>query len=326
MSEDQTKPGETVSAAASKTAEHERAPQAFTDRITADGSSGRRVEAGRYRLIASWACPWAHRVILTRSLLGLQEAIPLAIVDPVQEFLDGDYQWVFSEEHGGPGGKDPVLGVHALREVYWAARPDYTGGISVPALVDVASGHLVSNDFEQLTRDLNSEWRQLARPDAPDIYPEALRADIDAVAQEIYQDVNVGVYRAGFAKSQATYDRAVDALFTRLDALEERLSTSRYLVGEQITEADLRLWPTLIRFDPVYHGHFKCNIRRISDYPALWGYTRDLYQTPGFTETVDFEHIKRHYYYTHEMVNPGRIIARGPDPAELLTPHGREKL
>ncbi|MER5637828.1 glutathione S-transferase C-terminal domain-containing protein [Kitasatospora sp. NPDC002227] len=315
MSTDQAKPRE-----------HERVPQHFTARITADGSSGWPVEAGKYRLIASWACPWAHRVILTRSLMGLQEAIPLAIVDPVQEMIDGEYHWVFSEEHGGPGGKDPVLGIHALREAYFKAEPGYTGGVSVPGLVDVASGKLVSNDFERLTLDLNTEWKALHREGAPDIYPEALRPEIDAVAKEIYQDVNVGVYRAGFAKTQATYDRAVKALFARLDALEERLSTRRYLVGDQITEADLRLWPTLIRFDPVYHGHFKCNIRQIRDYPALWGYTRDLYQTPGFSETVNFEHVKRHYYATHDFVNPTRIVAHGPDPELLLTPHGRESL
>ncbi|WP_441251446.1 glutathione S-transferase family protein [Kitasatospora sp. McL0602] len=306
--------------------EHVRVPQHFTARITADGRDGWPVEAGRYRLVASWACPWAHRVILTRSLMGLEEAIPLAITDSAQEMIDGEYHWVFSEENGNPGGKDEVLGIHALREAYLRAEPDYTGGVSVPALVDVASGKLVSNDFERLTLDLNTEWKALHREGAPDIYPEPLREEIDAVGREIYQDVNVGVYRAGFAKTQATYDRAVTALFARLDALEERLTTRRYLVGDQITEADIRLWPTLIRFDMVYHGHFKCNIRQIREYPALWGYIRDLYQTPGFAETVNFDHIRRHYYYTHDMVNPTRIVAHGPDPALFRTPHGREAL
>lgn len=306
--------------------EHVRVPQHFTSRVTADGRDGWPVEAGRYRLIVSWACPWAHRVVITRRLMGLEEAIPLAVTDCVQEMMDGDYQWVFSEENGNPGGLDPVLGIHALREAYLKAEPDYQGGISVPGLVDVASGKLVSNDFDRLTVDLNSEWKALHRPGAPDIYPEPLRAEIDELAQDIYRDVNSGVYRAGFAKTQQTYDRAVRTLFNRLDLLEERLTTRRYLVGDTVTEADIRLWPTLVRFDAVYHGHFKCNIRQLREYPALWGYTRDLFQTPGFGDTVNFDHILRHYYYVHDYVNPTRIVAHGPDPALMLTPHGREHL
>jgi putative glutathione S-transferase len=264
--------------------------------------------------------------VITRRLLGLEGAISLAVADPVQEVIEDDYHWVFTEETGSPGGLDPVLGIHALREAYLAAEPDYTGGVSVPGLVDIPSGRLVSNDFAQLTLDLGSEWGPLHRPGAPDLYPEPLRAEIDALVEEIYRDVNSAVYRAGFAPRQEFYDRAVTALFDRLDALEERLSTRRYLVGDSITEADVRLWPTLVRFDAVYHGHFKCNIRKLSEYPALWGYTRDLFQTPGFGDTVHFDDIRRHYYHVHHMINPTRIVARGPDPAGFLGAHGREQL
>jgi putative glutathione S-transferase len=303
-----------------------RAPQHFRTRITADGREGLPVEAARYRLVVSLACPWAHRVLITRRLLGLEDAISLAVVDPVQEWVDGEYQWVFTEETGSPEGRDPVLGIHELREAYLAAEPEYAGGVSVPALVDTTTGRVVSNDFAGLTLDLGTEWRALHRPGAPDLYPEPLREEIDALSAEIYHDVNNGVYRAGFAQAQEFYDRAVTALFRRLDLLEERLAGRRYLLGDALTEADVRLWPTLIRFDAVYHGHFKCNIRKLSEYPALWAYTRDLFQTPGFGDTVNFDHIRRHYYQVHHMINPSRIVAHGPDPALLLTPHGREAL
>ncbi|RAG83030.1 glutathione S-transferase family protein [Streptacidiphilus pinicola] len=306
--------------------EHKRAPLHFRTRITADGREGLPVEAGRYRLVVSLACPWANRLLIARRLFGLEQAIPVAVTDPVQEMIEGDYHWVFSEANGDPDGRDRVLGIHALREAYLAAEPDYTGGVSVPAVVDTTTGHLVSNDFPNLTLDLGSEWRALHRPGAPDLYPAHLREEIDTVAEEVYQEVNCGVYHAGFAQSQEVYDRAVTKLFRRLDLLEQRLSTRRYLVGDRLTEADVRLWVTLIRFDPVYHGHFKCNIRKLAEYPALWGYTRDLFQTPGFGDTIDFEHIQRHYYATHDMINPTRIVAHGPDPALLLTPHGREAL
>ncbi|MFJ8040398.1 glutathione S-transferase family protein [Kitasatospora sp. NPDC096147] len=304
--------------------EHVRAPQHFTTRLTSDGREGRPVEAGRYRLVVSRACPWAHRVVLVRELFGLQDAITLAVTDPVQEMIDGEYHWVFSERNGDPDGRDAVLGIHALREAYLAAEPDYTGGVSVPGLVDTRTGHLVSNDFENLTLDLATEWKDLqTATEVPDLYPEHLRAEIDALNAVVYDEVNVQVYRAGFAPTQEVYDRAVVSLFHRLDRLEERLREQRFLLGAEYTEADLRLWTTLVRFDMVYHGHFKCNVRKLTEYPALWGYTRDLYQTPGFAETVDFDHIKRHYYATHEHLNPTRIVAIGPDPEIFLTPHGR---
>ncbi|MFF5444595.1 glutathione S-transferase family protein [Streptomyces sp. NPDC012888] len=308
------------------TREHVRAKQHFTARVTADAADGWPVQAGRYRLVINRGCPWAHRVVLARQLLGLGRAVSLAETDPVRELIDGDFHWVFSEETGSPGGVDPVLGIHALREAYLAADPAYTGGVSVPALVDVRTGGLVSNDYDGLLTDFATEWRPLHADDAPDLYPEALREEIAQVSEELHLDVNDGVYKAGFAPSQESYDGAVARLFARLDRIEERLSGRRYLVGDHLTVADLRLWPTLIRFDPVYHGLFKCNVRRIRDYPALWGYTRDLYQTPGFAETVNFAQIKRSYYYGIPGINPTRIVPAGPDESELLTPHDRALL
>ncbi|GAA3032266.1 glutathione S-transferase C-terminal domain-containing protein [Kitasatospora albolonga] len=309
----------------SEAKEHVRAPQHFTTRLTADGSGDGDVkaEADRYRLVVSRACPWAHRVVITRELMGLQDVISLAVTDPVQEMIEGEYHWVFTEENGDAGGVDEVLGIHALREAYLAAEPDYTGGVSVPGLVDTRTGFLVNNDFANLTLDLGTEWKQWQREGAPDLYPEHLRAEIDAINEIVYEEVNTQVYRAGFSPNQAFYDQAVRVLFRRLDALEERLREQRYLVGDAFTEADIRLWTTLVRFDAVYHGHFKCNIRKLSEYPALWAYARDLFQTPGFGETVDFEHIRRHYYATHDNINPTRVVAVGPDPELWLTPHGR---
>jgi putative glutathione S-transferase len=308
------------------TRELERDPMRFTDRITADARDGWPVEAGRYRLVISRACPWAHRVVIVRRLMGLDDAISLAVTDPIQEIIDGDYHWVFTAGTGSPGDLDPVLGVHALRDSYLARDPGYTDGVSVPGLVDVPSGHLVSNDFGRLTLDLGSEWSALVREGAPELYPDALRDEIDAINEDVYRDVNNGVYRAGFAPTQESYDRTVTALFTRLDALEARLTRQRFLMGESITEADIRLFATLVRFDAVYHGHFKCNIRKLIEYPALWAYARDLFQTPGFGDTVDFDHIRRHYYYVHAAINPTRIVAAGPSPAGWLTPHFREEL
>lgn len=303
-----------------------RDPMAFTDRITSDARDGWPVEAGRYRLVINRACPWAHRVVIVRRLMGLDDAISLAVTDPIQETIDDDYHWVFTSATGSPGNLDPVLGIHALREAYLAARPDYTGGVSVPGLVDVPTGHLVSNDYGQLTLDLGTEWTDLQREGAPELYPERMRDEIDALNEDIYRDLNNGVYRAGFAPTQASYDRTVTALFARLDALEDRLTRQRFLLGDTITEADIRLFPTLVRFDPVYHGHFKCNIRKLIEYPALWGYARDLFQTPGFGDTVNFDHIRRHYYWVHNAINPTRVVAAGPDPANWLSQHHREEL
>ncbi|MFG3660773.1 glutathione S-transferase family protein [Streptomyces sp. NPDC047706] len=308
------------------TREHTRAPQHFRARVRADGAEGWPAEPGRYRLVVNRGCPWSHRVVLARRLLGLDGAVQLAETDPVRELIGGDHHWVFSEETGSPDGVDPVLGIHALREAYLATEPGYTGGVTVPALVDIPSGRVVSNDFDQLLLDFATQWRPEHRAGAPDLYPAHLRDEIEALSEQMHADLNDGVYRAGFAPSQQSYEQAVSRLFACLDLLEERLSTRRYLVGDTVTVADLRLWPTLIRFDAVYHGLFKCNLRRVRDCPALWGYTRDLYQTPGFAQTVDFAHIKRSYYYGMPGINPTRIVPAGPDEAELGTAHDREHL
>ena len=297
----------------------ERAPNHFADRITADGSSGWPVEAGRYRLVVSRACPWASRAVIVRRLLGLESALSMGITDPIQD----ERSWRFTLD---PEDRDPVLGIHFLSESYYAREPEYTGGISVPALVDVASGKLVSNDYPQITLDLETEWTALHRKGAPDLYPEPLRAEIDGVNEAVFRDVNNGVYMAGFATRQRAYERVAHRLFDRLDALAERLSTRRYLVGDTITEADIRLFVTLVRFDVVYHGHFKCNRYKIAESPVLWAYARDLFQTPGFGDTVDFDHITRHYYEVHRNINPTGIVPIGPDLRLWLTPHGREAL
>ncbi|MFF2920885.1 glutathione S-transferase family protein [Streptomyces celluloflavus] len=291
----------------------------FADRITADGRDGWPVEAGRYRLVASRACPWASRAVISRRLLGLEDALSLAIVDPIQD----DRSWRFTLD---PGGRDPVLGIRFLSEAYDARERDYPGGVSVPAIVDVPSGKLVTNDFQQITLDLATEWSALHRPGAPDLYPEARRAEIDEVIADNYRDLNNGVYRAGFAAQQSEYEDAYRDVFRRLDLLSERLAQRRYLVGDTITEADIRLFTTLVRFDAVYHGHFKCNRFKLAEDPVLWSYTKDLYQTPGFGDTVDFHHIKQHYYRVHTGINPTGIVPLGPDLASWLTPHYREEL
>ncbi|MGI8879673.1 MAG: glutathione S-transferase family protein [Jatrophihabitans sp.] len=304
----------------------ERTGRPFADRITADGRDGWPVEAGRYRLVISRACPWASRVAVARRLLGLEEALPQAVVAPVQEEVEDTKQWAFTEATGSPGGRDPVLDIHLIREAYRARREQYPGGESVPIIVDVPSGQLVTNDFDRINLDLETEWSALHRPGAPELYPEALRDEIDSVNADVFRDVNNGVYKSGFTRNQAHYADAVATLFARLDALEVRLADHRYLVGDTITEADIRLFVTLVRFDAVYHGHFKCNVRKLIEYPALWAYSRDLYQTPGFGDTVDLVHIRQHYYIVQDSVNPSRIVAVGPDPAQWLIPHHRDKL
>jgi putative glutathione S-transferase len=291
----------------------------FADRITEDGRDGWPVEPGRYRLVVSKACPWASRSLVSRRLLGLEDALSLAVADPVQD----DRSWRFTLD---PGGKDPVLGIRYLAEAYDAREKDCPGGVSVPAVVDVPSGRLVTNDYQRITLDLATQWRSLHRPGAPDLYPEALREEIDAVMDEIYRDLNNGVYRAGFATDQQEYEEAYADVFRRLDAVSERLRDQRYLVGDSITEADIRLFTTLVRFDAVYHGHFKCNRYKVAENEVLWAYLRDLYQTPGFGDTVDFDHIKRHYYTVHTGINPTRIVPAGPDLSGLTTPHHRERL
>ncbi|MEU2988971.1 glutathione S-transferase family protein [Streptomyces griseoincarnatus] len=296
-----------------------RSPAHFQDRITADGRDGWPVEDGRYRLVVSRACPWASRTLVSRRLLGLEDAVSLAVADPVQD----DRSWRFTLD---PDGRDPVLGIRYLSEAYDRRETDYPGGVSVPAVVDVPSGKLVTNDYQQITLDFATEWTALHREGAPDLYPEKLRDEIDAVMDDVFRDVNNGVYRAGFATGQEEYEAAFTRLFRRLESLERRLERQRYLVGDTITEADIRLFTTLVRFDPVYHGHFKCNLWKLTESQVLWAYVRDLYQTPGFGDTVDFDHIKRHYYQVHTGINPSGIVPLGPGLSGWTTPHHREEL
>jgi putative glutathione S-transferase len=295
-----------------------RKPVAMDKRITADGSSGWPVQADRYRLIIARACPWANRSAIVRRLLGLEPVLSMGIAGPLHD----ERSWRF---HLDPDNRDPVLGIEYLGEAYRAADPDFADGITVPAVVEVASGKVVTNGFAQLTLDLSTEWRAYHRAGAPDLYPEAHRAEIDEINELVYHDVNNGVYKCGFAGSQEAYEDSYHALFSRLDALSERLATRRYLVGDTITEADIRLWVTLVRFDAAYHGHFKCNRAKLTEMPVLWAYARDLFQTPGFGDTIDFEQIKQHYYGVHRSINPSGIVPLGPDVTGWLTPHGREQ-
>jgi putative glutathione S-transferase len=299
--------------------EYNRDSTYILDRITADGSGQWPVEAGRYRLVAARACPWANRAVIVRRLLGLEPAISLGLCGPTHD----ERSWTFDLD---PGGRDPVLGYERLQEAFLARFPDYERGITVPAIVDVPSKRVVTNDFAQMTLDFSTEWTAHHRDGAPDLYPERLRDEMAEVMQRVYTEVNNGVYRCGFAGSQNSYDKAYDRLFTALDWLEDRLSDQRYLMGATITEADVRLFTTLARFDAVYHGHFKTNRQKLIEFPALWAYARDLFQTPGFGDTTDFPQIKEHYYVVHADINPTQVIPKGPDTSNWLTPHGRESL
>ncbi|MDX6254938.1 MAG: glutathionyl-hydroquinone reductase [Frankiales bacterium] len=299
--------------------EYTRDMNYITTRITQDGRDGYPVEPGRYRLVAARACPWANRAVIVRRLLGLEAVLSMGICGPTHDARS----WTFDLD---PGGRDPVLGIERLQEAYFARFPDYQRGITVPAIVDIPTGQVVTNDFAQITLDLSTQWSDHHRSGAPDLYPEHRREEIDAVNAWIFRDVNNGVYRAGFAGSQQSYDKAYTRLFAALDELSDRLAAQRFLVGDTLTEADVRLFTTLARFDPVYHGHFKCNRSKLTEMPVLWAYARDLFQTPGFGDTIDFSHIKEHYYVVHKVINPSGIVPLGPDLRNWLEPHGREAL
>jgi putative glutathione S-transferase len=291
-----------------------RSTTSFRDWVTADGSSVFPAEAGRYHLYISWACPWAHRTAMMRTLKGLEDAISLSSVDPFM----GDDGWMFSDEY-----PDSLNGAKYLREIYTAAAPDYTGRVTTPVLWDKERNVIVNNESRDLIRILDTEFESVSTTNL-DLCPLDLRDEIETTIDAIYEPVNNGVYKSGFASKQEVYEEAVTELFEALDHWDDVLGSQRYLCGDRLTEADICLFTTLIRFDVVYHGHFKCNVRRIVDYPNLSGYLRDIYQIPGIAETVYLDDIKRHYYTSHESVNPTRIVPVGPD-IDLNAPHDRER-
>lgn len=278
------------------------------------------IEAGRYRLIWSPACPWAHRSVIVRKLLGLESVISLGTLDPVRPNVDRT-DWAFTLDEDE---KDPVLKIHYLSEAYLKADPDYKGRFTVPAVIDLTTGAVVNNDYFNLTRYWEVEWKAFHKQGAPDLYPEELREDIDELNDILFHEINNGVYKAGFARSQDAYEEAYHLVFDRLDWLEERLGKSRYLFGNQITESDIRLYVTLARFDLAYYNGFFLNRNLISDFPNLWAYARDLYQQPAFGETTDFEGIKKHYHLCAVSNNPFGIVPAGPDLSGWNVPHGRE--
>ncbi|WP_318421663.1 glutathione S-transferase family protein [Photobacterium leiognathi] len=300
----------------------ERKASSFRNWITKDGSAGITGEVGfkaepnRYHLYVSLACPWAHRAIIYRQLKGLDSMIPMSVVNAYM----GENGWNF--EAGDGVVADPIFNAQFLHQIYTQADPDYTGRVTVPVLWDKHKQTIVSNESADIIRMLNSAFDDVGAVKG-DFYPQALRQQIDELNDFVYANINNGVYRAGFATTQEAYDEAVIALFDALEVIEQRLSTQRYLLGEHITEADWRLFTTLVRFDAVYVGHFKCNLKRIVDFPHLWGYVRDLYQVEGIAQTVDIDYIKAHYYGSHETINPTRIIPKGPE-LDFLSPHHRK--
>lgn len=299
-----------------------RSEAAFRNWITADGSAGPsgeggfKAEAGRYHLYVSLACPWAHRALVFRALKGLTDLIDVSVVHP-DMLGDG---WTFDTDFDGATG-DMLYGLPFARDVYLKAKPDMSGRVTVPILWDKERETIVSNESSEIIRMFNSAFDGITG-DTQDFWPEDLRKAIEPVNARIYDTVNNGVYKAGFATTQEAYEEAVYPLFESLDWIEGILSENRYLMGDRVTEADWRLFTTLIRFDKVYHGHFKCNRRRIVDYPNIWGYLRELYQWDGVAETVNFDHITRHYHYSHDTINPNRIVPIGPE-LDLMSPHGR---
>ena len=311
-------------AAETEEGEFVRKDSQFRNWVTVDGEAGPsgeggfKAEPGRYHLYVSYACPWANRTLLFRKLKKLESVISVDVVHPHM----GPEGWMFEPFPGATA--DTVNGSHHMHEVYRIAQPDYSGIVTVPVLWDKQRKTIVNNESSEIIRMLNSAFDQWGDADL-DLYPSALRAQIDEINKTVYDNINNGVYRVGFAASQKAYERAFDRLFNTLDQLEQRLATQRYLVGAQITEADWRLFVTLVRFDAVYVGHFKCNLRRIADYPNLSNYLRELYQWPGVAQTINFDHIKQHYYFSHTEINPTRIVPKGP-LVDLDAAHDRERL
>jgi putative glutathione S-transferase len=298
----------------------ERSESVFRNWITSDGSSGFKAESGRYHLYVSLACPWAHRTLIFRKLKRLESHVSLSVVD----WLMGENGWVFSDRRGAI--PDSVNNAQFLYQVYAKARPSYSGRVTVPVLWDRERGTIVNNESSEIIRMFNTAFNRLPGVNADlDLNPDLLCVHIDHINAIVYDNVNNGVYKAGFATTQNAYEDAVKALFQTLDDLEWRLSRQRYLVGDRLTEADWRLFTTLVRFDAVYVGHFKCNIRRLIDYPNLWAYTRELYQVPGVAETVNMAHIKGHYFESHRMINPSGIVPAGP-AIDFTAPHDRARL
>ena len=299
-----------------------RTESSFRSWITKDGSAGPSgdegfaAEPGRYHLYVSYACPWAHRALIFRTLKGLREVISVSVVHPLMP----SQSWVFGEYPGAT--EDHINHAHYLYENYLKADPDFDGLVTVPLLWDKKLETIVNNESSEIIRMFNSAFDDYTSSDA-DFYPESLRNEIDAINEIVYHNINNGVYRAGFATTQSAYEEAFDELFDTMDELEGLLSRQRYLVGDQITEADWRLFTTLVRFDAVYYNHFKTNKKRLIDYPNLWAYTRELYQVPGVAETVNMDHIKYHYFGSHKSINPTGVVPKGPD-LDFMLPHGRE--
>ncbi len=290
----------------------------FRDWVTADGSSAYPAEPGRYHLYVSYACPWAHRTLIFRKLKGLENIVSVSVVDPRM----AEKGWVFGDYPGSTA--DTLNGAACLHEIYTKASPDMTGRVTVPVLWDKKTNSIVSNESSEIIRMLNSAFDQVGGDTMVDFWPEDLRDEIEAINAPIYDNVNNGVYRAGFATTQEAYDEAHDDVFRTLDMLETRLAKQRYLAGHRLTEADWRLFTTLVRFDPVYHGHFKCNRQKLNEFPNLWNYLLELYQFPDVFEIVNMDHIKTHYYWSHTTINPTRIVPRGPD-IDYMTPHDRDR-
>ncbi|MGO2011904.1 MAG: glutathione S-transferase family protein [Pseudoalteromonas sp.] len=282
------------------------------------GEAGFKAQSGRYHLYVSLACPWAHRTLIFRKLKGLESHIDVSVVSP--DMLA--HGWSFDTDNHSSG--DKLFNNDFMHQIYTQHKSDYSGRVTIPVLWDKQQNKIVSNESADIIRMFNSAFNEITN-DKRDFYPAVLQSDIDEINEFIYENINNGVYRAGFATTVNAYEQAFDSLFSALDNVEQRLTTSRYLVGSEITEADWRLFTTLVRFDSVYVGHFKCNLRTIESYPALSQYLRELYQVPGVADTIDFYHIKRHYYYSQTMINPTQIVPKGPD-IDYMRDHNREKL